>query len=326
VRRRATDVRAVHDAAPNECAVHEPTARSRHDSGPIVVAVDDESSSRTALDWAAAEASARQCTLRIVTAFAWSVRDYTSGPVPMVVGDAGGRDNAEAIASRAAVRAREVDPTLQVTTQVHEDSIGAAVLRAGRSGSLIVLGWRRNWSRMGSFVESPTWHIVRHADCPVSIVKLSEETARGPSAGRVVVGVGDATDPSAVLEFGFQAARRRGVGLTALRAVGPVRRNELGLAADGRTATELRAMEAKLQALRTTFPDVEVRRRLVTGPAISALVTESTGAALTVLGSQSRRVARCLRDQSVGHNVARFATSPVAIVKRADRMTEKSSR
>jgi hypothetical protein len=118
-----------------------------------------------------------------------------------------------------------------------------------------------------------------------------------------------------VLAFAFQPALLRGVGLTALRAVGPVHRHELGLAADGRTATELRAMEAKLCVFRTAFPDVEVRRRLVTGPATPALVTESVGAALTVLGSLRRQVARCLHERSVGHSVARFAASPVAIVE-----------
>jgi nucleotide-binding universal stress UspA family protein len=310
-----SEVDALQDTTTNECAKKGSPAQPRHESGPIVVAVDGEISGRNALDWAAAEASARQCALRIVTVFTRTIGVYASGLAPMVVGDPGARNNAEVIADRASDRAREIDSALQITTHVREESVDAAVLREGRHSALIVLGWRQSWTRLGPFVEAPTWHIVRHADCPVSLIKLSEETARGPSAGRVVVGIGDATESSAVLGFAFHAARRRGVGLTALRAVGPVRRHELGLAADGRTATELRALEAKLRVFRTRFPDVEVRRRLVTGPAVPALVTESAGATLIVLGSESRRPARCLRDHSVGHNVARFATSPVAIVK-----------
>jgi nucleotide-binding universal stress UspA family protein len=315
VRRRPSEVDAPHNMTANGCAKKGSPAQPRHESGPIVVAVDGGITGRNALDWAAAEASARQCALRIVTVFAWDIGVDTSGLAPMVVGDAGARHNAEVIADRAFERALEIDSTLQVTTHLHQNSVDAAMLREGRHSALIVLGWRRSWDRIGRFVEAPTWHIVRHADCPVSLIKLSEETARGPSAGRVVVGVGDATESAAVLDFAFQAARRRGVGLTALRAVGPVRRHELGPAADGRTATELRALEAKLRVFRTRFPDVEVRRRLVTGPAVPALVTESAGAALIVLGSESRRLPRCLRDHSLGHSVARCATSPVAIVK-----------
>jgi hypothetical protein len=149
VRRRPGEAEATHYATANECSKDELTVRARHDSGPIVVAVDGGEGGRSALEWAAAEASARQCALRIVTTFSGSVGVYTSGPVPMIVGDSDARDNAEVIANRSAAQARDIDSTLQITTHVHEDSLGSAVSREGHDSALIVLGWRPSLSGVG---------------------------------------------------------------------------------------------------------------------------------------------------------------------------------
>ena len=50
------------------------------------------------------------------------------------------------------------------------------------------------------------------------VVELADSAPSGPSAGRVVVGTEGLRDPSAVLDFAFRAADRRGVGLTAVLA------------------------------------------------------------------------------------------------------------
>jgi hypothetical protein len=75
-----------------------------------------------------------------------------------------------------------------------------------------------------------------------------------------------------------------------------------------------RATEAALCGSRDAFPDVEVRVRPVAGSLSGALVAESAGAALVVLGSEGDRRPLCLHPRSVGHDVIRFAASPVAIV------------
>jgi hypothetical protein len=78
-----------------------------------------------ALEWAAAEASARECELRIVNVFNRSPSAVdVYGAVPMVIGNAAARGNAAAIVNQAADRARTIDSRLRITTHVREGSIG----------------------------------------------------------------------------------------------------------------------------------------------------------------------------------------------------------
>jgi nucleotide-binding universal stress UspA family protein len=289
--------------------------RSRLDSGPILVAVDGRPSGWDALTWAAAEASARNCVLRILTVFSRNFGVETGGSLPVLVGDAGAQANAEVVVNEAANRARAVDSALRITTQVQPGPVSAAVLRTGRHDALIVVGRGRKSRRITALTESPTWQIVRHSLCPVSVITLSGEPAHGPSAGQVVVGLGGTTGPAAALGFACRAALRRGVGVTALHALGPSDPYDISLNADSAAAAEFRALGATLRVLRAAFPEVAIRQRLVPGEAVSALVAESAGAALVVLGSEAKRQPRCLRFQSVGGDVARLAASPVAIVK-----------
>ena len=128
----------------------------------------------------------------------------------------------------------------------------------------------------------------------VAVIGLSDQTAVGPSAGRVVVGVdrgvdrgveGDGTQQA--VGFGFRAARRRGAGLTIVDA----------------TASDL---EGAVRIWQLAYPEIDVRWRVTRGPVDSAVLTESAAAALTVLGPDRRG--------SASENVLRLARGPVILV------------
>jgi nucleotide-binding universal stress UspA family protein len=184
------------------------------------------------------------------------------------------------------------------------------------------------------------------------VVELAGAQACGPSAGRVVVGL-DGTDGSdAALAYAIQAARRRGVGLTAVHvrassddpdrlrwieercrasfaaiaqpiAIGAgLGAVDAGLAAiDAELAAVdagLAAMDARPAAVNTRRAAVDARLVVVDGnPAratgpAAALVAESSAAALIVLGSPSR--GRLYRT-SVARTVLRLAAGPVVLVR-----------
>jgi nucleotide-binding universal stress UspA family protein len=282
----------------------------RLDERPILVAVDGRESSVRALEWAASEAAARECALRIVNVFSWRAGMDSYGLVPIV--DTAARTNAEIIVAQAADRAREVEPTLDITGQVREGSVSTGVLQAVDADALIGLGRPTRGNCLSSYVGSSIWPIVRHAAVPVSVITLPNEPSTGPGAGRIVAYVGP-SDQSAVLSVAFRAALRRGIGVTVLDRVGSAGESRRRVSTGRRMTSELRAAEATLGGFRAAFPEVDVRLRLVAAPGAGPIVAESVGAALIVLGCGSSHRPPCAR--SVTHDVVRLAGSPVTIVK-----------
>jgi nucleotide-binding universal stress UspA family protein len=287
------------------------------DSGPVLVGVDGRARGWDALEWAAAEAAARQCTLRVVHVINWPcLMPESFAGVSAAQWDAGAQQAAEFVLSEAARRARVIAPALRVTTHLQAGAIAAAIVEASDRDALIVVGRGREAGRLRSLTSPVSWQVARHASGPVAVVGLSGEASHGPSAGRVVVGVGGTADPAAALGFAFRAARRRSVGLTVLHARGPrdfAGRGELA-AGNGLDDTA----EAALLMGRDLFPDVAVRMRHVAGLAGSALVAESAAAALVVLGSRARGRLYRTRSGSPVRDVLRAARSPVAIARVPD--------
>ena len=286
---------------------------SRTDNGPVLVAVDGSLHGWDALEWAAAEAGARRSDLRIVHVTSWAPQVWGDGYTTSFVNewDSGALASAKSVLEEAVRRACAVEPGLSATTHVHEGPAGAAVLSEGKRDALIVVGRGQRRGRFSMFSTSVSRQVVRRAAAPVVVVELFDNQTRGPSARRVVVSVDWTTEPLTVLGFAFRAALRRGIGLTVLHASGKFRsREEVGEAI---TAEWLEWHQA-LHLCRQTFPDVDVRQRLVEGPAAPALLSEAVGAALVVIGSETCWRRHGMLAESGRESVWRTARSPVAIV------------
>jgi nucleotide-binding universal stress UspA family protein len=288
---------AQHDLPPN-------------DSGSVLVAVNGKERGWDALEWAAAEAASRQCALRIVHAFRSS--PFFVDPLGTLVDEWNAKaiEAASGVLTDAVNHARAVAPTLQVTAHMQEGSTTTAILREGSRGdALIVLGRGPNRGWFRSFI-SVGRRVTRHAACPVAIVHLTNGRARGLSAGRVVVGIDGAEDPAEVLGFAFRSAERRCVGVTVIYTSTPPDLNAEMVLIDDPAATlafKGDCIESALQMCRRAHPNVEVRRRFVSVPAVRAFVSGSAGAALLVIDGHTRRARR--------RAVLRSAQSPVAIVR-----------
>nr|BFE71894.1 hypothetical protein GCM10020092_051950 [Actinoplanes digitatis] len=135
---------------------------------------------------------------------------------------------------------------------------------------------------------SVSQRVATHAACPVVVVRGRGDAAEGP----VVAGVDDSPAADGVLETAFDAAARRGSGLSVVRSYLPV--IPLWLAADVRPAdvdmpetdAEERArLDEQLAPWRAKHPEVPVEVLLTHEGAAAALVKASAGAQLVVVGS-----------------------------------------
>ena len=142
--------------------------------------------------------------------------------------------------------------------------------------------------------------------------------------GVIVVGVDNSEGARAALEFALEEAKLRGARLRAVHAWHSTSIGAAGIEAGVQPmfAAELadlqRGVEASFEAtLREAIPepgDVDVEHRIVEGTAAAALVEDSRGADLLVVGSRGLGGFRGLLLGSVGQQVAHHAACPVVIV------------
>jgi nucleotide-binding universal stress UspA family protein len=131
--------------------------------------------------------------------------------------------------------------------------------------------------------------------------------------------VGVSARPSCIpaIGFAFRAAAQRGIPLRAVHAWKRDAPAEPGaesdhLAASGAVARE--NLDRVLDCWRARFPDVRVETQSWCDSPTAALVGESVGAALVVVGSRGRGAVRGRLFGSVSRTVVRDARSPVAVI------------
>jgi nucleotide-binding universal stress UspA family protein len=108
----------------------------------IVVGVDGSAQGMHAVHWAAREAVARRCPLRIVHAFQWPLLNVPIGPPAGGPPDAGLANVAEDILADATDRARRAAPALEISTDLPACSPAAALIEASHDAGLVVVGHR----------------------------------------------------------------------------------------------------------------------------------------------------------------------------------------
>lgn len=290
--------------------------RSGAELGPVVVAVG-EGDDGHAVDWAAAEAAARGCRLHVlhVTRPRWAVDPWGLVPVADLrpYGPA-----ADAVVQAAVARARSVAGDLEVSGCVGFGPTVASLVAQGRRAQLLVVGGRPATHRglLDAIAPSIGGRLIARAPCPVVVVRPLRCSPHGGFPPRVVVGV--SRFPSSALAFALAAASQRGVGVTAVLAWTPDRPADHEAVSGPVAGTEARARSSLDRAIAPwcrAFADVPVEARLVCGDPATALIQESEGAALLVVGSRGRRFDRATTFGSVSRSLTRGARCPVVAVR-----------
>ncbi|MFP5345902.1 MAG: universal stress protein [Actinomycetes bacterium] len=281
--------------------------------GPCVAVGDDGSRHSDApVRYAASEASARRLPLLVLRLSVPAVDADRSVTAQLRDERVAVREASEALDARvAAIRAAH--PGTEVVQ-------GLVVEGTGRLDdvledcSLLVLGSR---SRRGPTVfrfGSPSQQLLHASSCPVVVVP-EDEVSAGQGTGGVVAGIDGGRLTQPVLRAAAQEASLRGSALTVLHVY---RTPEGGVPETVRaTAEQLCADQVRLAGL--TQEDVAPRSlscRLVDDDADRALVRESAGAQLLVMGTRGTLALGNLTRGSISRAVLAAAVCPVMFVRR----------
>ncbi|WP_416984703.1 universal stress protein [Streptomyces sp. T028] len=298
----------------------------------ITVGLDGSPESLAAADWAAREAAQQEALLRLV---------HAEEPVVPVYAPLGGISAPGVLAAQRAWAAhllRETEsrlalrrPDLRITAEETRQEAVPALLSAAEHSDLLVLGSRGLGTVTGFLVGSVALAVVARTERPVVLVRAGEraEDEHLPDAGGaasdttpyrdVVLGLDLENPADAVLEFAFEAARRRASGLRVVHGWNPAAVYGYGAALDSGLNAEL-AQEARnglseaLRPWRDKFPGVEISEQAVIGGAGRHLVHASRDAALVVVGREQRHAPVGGRIGPVTHAVLQHASAPVAVV------------
>lgn len=275
--------------------------------GAIVVGVA-EPTSGAALRWAAEQAAHTSRPLHVVHV----IEGLTHAPVDL-------EDHVDHATEGTIGQVLETYPGLRVTAATDTGSAAAALVAASHTAEMVVVGAPAHGVVTSVVLGSVSLQVATHGACPVVVVHDRPAAADAPE-GRVVVGLDASERSEQALEFGFEQASRRGIGLTAVacwswedsggNVPGPM---EVGLW-ENAEVQDRRLVSELLAGWHEKYPDVSVQRRLVPGRTVPTLLKESEGAALLVVGSRGRGGFAGLLLGSVSQRILERATCPVAIV------------
>ncbi|CAL9325872.1 universal stress protein [Streptomyces sp. SudanB182_2057] len=284
---------------------------------PLVVGVDGSDSSLAAVDWAVDESARHGLPLRLLHASLWENYEVTR-PSFSTVRHAE-KVMADHIVASCVERARRRNPELRVSGEAVTEDAVSALLRVGPEAFALVTGSRGRGQVAGMLLGSVSLTVAAGAVCPVVVVR-GEGPGRRETAGRVVVGVGDAPGGAGAVRFAVREAELRGCALTAVRAwrspsQEPV--DHMLIADDAARSREQRAaadLDAALREAVREHPGVDIDLRPVEGPAHRVLLDASAGADLIVVGAQRRHGHFGLQLGRVAHTLLHHAPCPVAVV------------
>jgi nucleotide-binding universal stress UspA family protein len=294
----------------------------------VTVGLDGSPQSRAAAEWAAREAQLLGLPVKLV-----HVWEPVPEPVALAsfLGAETHRHWAESVSREAVEGLRLRHPGVDVTMEQLSGMPAEALVKAAEEAELLVLGSRALGGLGGFLVGSVGLPVVAHAERPVVLVRAAEQAAdehemdpagiasAATSFRPVVLGLDTGHPDQSLIEFAFEAARRRGTRLRVVHGWYPPPYFGYAMPADADLYGSLSVSEATsltevLLPSRQTHPDVEVIEQSSSGSAAELLVEASREASLVVVGRCVRRLPVCPHIGHVTHAVLHHAAAPVAVV------------
>lgn len=279
----------------------------------IIVAFDGSAGAQAAMQWALDEGERRRLPVCLA-----HVLDRESR-LPELVGAgnvAGVRPGAESIMRRLAVDAYDWGRLgIEVTGEVLDGPVARALCRRSSAASMIVVGDRGLGGFAGLRVGSVSLAVAAHAACPVVVVRGE---LRAPNRRPVAVGVDKAHEARLAVQYAFEEAAIRGVGLVAVRAysAGNGRTDHrTGRGPDRSGAVEQGVVAEAVTCWQRRYPSVPVTTRLMPVTATHALTLVSHEAQLIVVGSRGSGGLAGVPLGAVSQQVLQHALCPVMVVR-----------
>jgi len=295
------------------------------DKGRIVVGYDRSEHSRPALRWAAREAARRHavCELLYVVDNGGSAARVPCGMASkwwwdFEVGQA------EELLRMGEEVARRADPAAEVRSRAVLGVPTTELIEASHQADLVVLGTRSRGELAGLCFGSVVHKVAAHALCPVTVVHHSHGL---PDPRRpVVVGVDGSPGSMLAVDFAAERAAADGASLTIVTAwdmssIEPwlTPYAEAGYPAPDdvidwsqRPAQEV--CDTAVALVHATYPQLDVRAKVIRGPAAHVLTGAALEASLLVVGTRRHGELTSLMLGSVSHAVIRFSPCPIVVV------------
>jgi nucleotide-binding universal stress UspA family protein len=285
----------------------------------IVVGIDYSTASDAALAWALECSVHRTSQLRIVHVCetsetelrildreGWRVEDQL-------------RERGRLLVDAALETAKTSYPDVAVAADVTMGSAAIVLVEESKDADIVVVGNRGVGGFLGLVLGSTALRVTERAHCPV--VAVPDAPLDGPSGSGIVVGVKNAHDAEAALDFAArQAADHDNEQVTVVHAweipallrAGPVA--PLVYDWDLVAGQERVRVEEALLPWSKRHADVDVRIKAVQGHPAQVRADEARQARLLVVGGRGRGSMREAALGSVSHAVLHHAVTPVAVV------------
>lgn len=288
----------------------------------ILVAIDGSQASQAAVRWAANTAHRRGIPLHLVTGYSIpSVLYDRSITVPPEFYDALRAQATERIKDAGTI-AHDVAPELQIVSTVHEGHPIDMLLKMSHDVTMIVMGSRGLGGLPGVVLGSVSAAVVSHAACPVVVVRDDNSVDEDTKYGPVVVGVDGSEISQRATEYAFVEAEARGCELIAVHTWLDmmVPASLTGLSAPQRSWEDVERKQSELltehlQPLAEQYPNVPVRKVITRDRPVSALINQSEGAQLLIVGSHGRGGFKGMLLGSTSRALLQLAPCPLMVVR-----------
>jgi len=281
----------------------------------IVAGVDGSPPSNVAVSWAAREAAMRNVPLTLVHMLQAFVPTFPQIPMASGVAVWQEEDGLQVLeqAVKIAEDAIKTGRKIAIARELKSSPPVPTLAELSEEAEMVVVGSNGRGALGRVLLGSVSSAVVRSAKCPVAVIRDEDPLMVDPAHAPVLVGIDCSPASELAVAIAFDAASRRGVGLTALHAWSDVAVYERPWL-DWQSEAE-RNLAEYLAGWQERYPDVEVRRLVVPDHPGRELIEQSKSAQLVVVGSHGRGGLTGLLFGSVSNAVVHSSHTPVIVAR-----------
>jgi nucleotide-binding universal stress UspA family protein len=284
----------------------------------IIVGVDGSPASDAAVGWAAHDAVMRGVPLTLIHVQDPATRTWSQAKVLEEVAGWQKAEGGGILANASKIAHDIANDTSHITIngELLFSAPGPALVDRSEDAELIVVGTDGRGALTRGLLGSVSSGLVRHAGCPVAVIREGETQMPHPANAPVLVGVDGSSASELATEIAFDEASRRHVGLIALHAWSNKELVDVpGVNWPAVKADEERPMSEALAGWQERYPDVTVNKLLVCDKPARAIVETSQSAQLVVLGRHGRNALTRTFLGSVSNAVVQSVRVPVIVAR-----------
>lgn len=284
----------------------------------IVTGVDGSLASDAAVRWAACDAVMRNVPLTLVHMYNTYVPTFPQIPLPSGFSLWQEQDGQQVLeqAVKIAKNAVKADQEIAITSQLEFSPAVRTLLNLSEDAEMIVLGSNGRGAMGRLLLGSVSSGVVRHAKCPVAVIRDEDPLMPYPLQAPVLLGIDGSPASELATAIAFDEASRRGVDLGALHAWSDTQVLELpGFDWELLEAEAERSLAERLAGWQERYPDVTVHRLLVRDRPARQLIQQSKSAQLVVVGSHGRGGITTTLLGSVSNAVVYSVRTPVIVAR-----------